>query len=188
MNIFILMFSFLIGGIIGWIYEVVFYYFNSNRKQIYMRGSNFLPFINIYSIGSVLLLLITYRFRKNILMVFLLSVIITGLIELLTGYILDKCFHIRLWDYNKEILNFGNIGGFVCLRSVLIFGFGGLFLVYVLIPLYLFLSGKVLEIVTIILFSIFIIDLLYNMFFYKIFNNPNARLFYESKGLKYLDF
>ena len=42
---------------------------------------------------------------------------------------------LRLWDYNTEIWNFGNIGGFVCLRSVAVFGFAALFLEYMLVPL-----------------------------------------------------
>ena len=107
MNIYLLMMIFVLGGIFGWIYEVIFYYLNSHRKKVYMRGSNFLPFINIYSIGSVLLVLINYNFRKEPLIIFLLSVLITGVLELFTGLVLDKVFHIRLWDYNKEILNFG---------------------------------------------------------------------------------
>ena len=39
------------SGMFGWIYEVLFYYFNSGFKEIFMRGGNFLPFINIYVYG-----------------------------------------------------------------------------------------------------------------------------------------
>ena len=35
---------------------------------------------------------------------------------------------VRLWDYNVEIWNWGNINGYVCARSVLIFGvFGSIY-------------------------------------------------------------
>ena len=44
-----------ISGIFGFIYEVIFYYFNFGMKDIYMRGSNFLPFINIYATGSIII-------------------------------------------------------------------------------------------------------------------------------------
>jgi uncharacterized membrane protein len=153
-----------------------------------MRGSNFLPFINIYSFGSVFLTLITYSFRSNGWIVFLLSVLITGVLELLTGFVLKKVFNLRLWDYNKEILNFGNIGGYICLRSVLVFGLGGLLLVYVLLPLCISLKGNVFDIVSVVLFSIFAIDLIYNTFLSKAFKSTHARTFYEKKGFKYLDF
>lgn len=41
-----------ISGIFGWIYEFIFYYFNSGMKTFYFRGGNFLPWINIYAIGA----------------------------------------------------------------------------------------------------------------------------------------
>ncbi len=40
----------------------------------------------------------------------------------------------RLWDYSSEILNWGNINGFFCFRSVVIFGFAGMFLLYCIEP------------------------------------------------------
>ena len=44
------------------------------------------------------------------------------------------------WDgaSYEEILSFGNIGGYICLRSVLFFGISGLFLVYAIIPFCIF--------------------------------------------------
>ncbi len=188
MNIFLLMMIFVVGGIAGWIYEIIFYYFNSHRKKIYMRGSNFLPFINVYSFGCVFLALITYFFKDNPLYVFLLSVLITGSLELLTGLVLKKVFNLRLWDYNKEILNFGNIGGYICLRSVLVFGIGGLLLVYMLIPILKTLEGNILNVVSVVLFIVFALDLIYNTFISKIVKSKSARDIYEKKGLKYLDF
>ena len=49
---------------------------------------------------------------------------------------------VRLWDYNTEILNFGNIGGFICLRSVLFFGLSSLILMYIILPICIKLSQK----------------------------------------------
>ena len=45
-------------GVFGWAYEVVFYYLNSGMETVYLRGANFLPWINIYAIGSLLIYLI----------------------------------------------------------------------------------------------------------------------------------
>ena len=45
-----------ISGIIGWVYEFIFYYINSGFKTFYYRGGNFLPWINIYMYGSFLIL------------------------------------------------------------------------------------------------------------------------------------
>ena len=39
------------------------------------------------------------------------------------------------WSSNTEIWNFGNINGYVCLRSVMFFGVSGVLLVYMVIPI-----------------------------------------------------
>ena len=70
-----------IAGVFGFLYEVVFYYFNSGMTEIYWRGGNFLPWINIYAIGAVLIYFLTYKKRKNPLLVFLISAIATGILE-----------------------------------------------------------------------------------------------------------
>ena len=125
----------IVSGIFGWIYEVLFYYMNSGFKTIYMRGANFLPSINIYVYGSFLILFLTRKVKKKPILVFLISLIATGVLEYFTGYILyGKLGWVKGWDYNQEILNFGNIDGYICLRSVLVFAFAGLALVYFIVP------------------------------------------------------
>ena len=69
-----------IAGMFGWLYEFIFYYFNSGMKEFYWRGGNFLPWINIYAIGAVIIYLFTYKKRKNPLFVFSISVIASGIL------------------------------------------------------------------------------------------------------------
>ena len=45
-----------ISGIFGFVYEFIFYYFNGGMKEFYYRGGNFLPWINIYAIGAIIIL------------------------------------------------------------------------------------------------------------------------------------
>lgn len=182
-----------VSGIFGWFYEFIFYYINSGFKEFYMRGGNFLPWINIYASGSLLIIFLTYKRRKHPFQVFLISVIITGILEYLSGYILyDVLNQTRCWSYNEEILNFGNINGFVCLRSVLFFGLSGLFLIYGILPFFMNLSKKInsktFMIISIILCSIFLIDEIYNLVIYRIFSLPKASTIYKSLGFKYIYF
>ena len=182
-----------ISGIVGWLYEVIFYFFNSHMTTIYMRGANFLPWINIYAWGALLIILLTYRLRKKPFLVFLISVIATGILEYLSGYILyGKLNWTKCWDYNKEILNFGNIDGYVCLRSILIFGISALLLMYVILPILIKLVkskySKIVFIISIILCSIFLIDEIYNLVFTSLFDLPKASKIYKSIGFKYLYF
>ena len=179
------------AGFFGWTYEMIFYFFDGGTGEFYMQGGNFLPWINIYAIGAVLIVLSTWKFRKNPWAVFIISVIATGLLELIAGWLVYTIGNgTRYWDYNVEIWNFGNIGGFVCLRSVLVFGFSALLLMYLIVPglfyLAMKLPKKVFMTVAILLFTLVMLDEVYNLLASKIFGWPNAVDFYQSMGWKYL--
>lgn len=182
-----------IAGIFGFVYEFIFYYFNSGMTEFYWRGGNFLPWINIYAIGAVLIYILTYRKRKNPLFVFLVSMISTGILEYIAGW---GMFHFgngfRCWDYNNEILNFGNIDGFVCLRSVLIFGISSLLLIYVIVPFCFSLAKKMNRkkflILSYSLCAIFLFDEFYNLIFARLLSLPRASDIYKSLGFSYMNF
>lgn len=182
-----------ISGLFGWLYEFIFYYFNSGMKTFYMRGSNFLPWINIYAYGALLILFLAFKKRKQPWKVFLISMISTGLLEYFSGYILyGKLGLTRCWSYNEEIWNFGNIDGFVCFRSVFFFGLSGLFLIYVLLPFLIRIAKSIPEKVflwiSLIVCSIFLLDEVYNLFLYQLFSLPKASMIYKSFGFKYIYF
>lgn len=183
----------IITGTFGFLYEFIFYYFNGGMKQFYWRGGNFLPWINIYATGSFIVYFLTYKLRKNPLKVFLISLISCGILEYFSGlgmYIIGN--GLRCWDYNQEILNFGNIDGFVCLRSVLLFGIFSLLLMYVVIPFCFYLAKKlnkkVFLMISITLCSIILFDEFYNLLIARIFRLPRARDIYTKIGLHYVEF
>ena len=129
-----LMLIFAFGGLFGFIYEEIFYRFDLGEWV--KRGTTFGPWIPIYGFGAILILGITYKVRKNPFLVFLLSTVSSGILEFATGWVLLTLWGVRLWDYNEEILNWGNIGGFVCARSVLFFGISGIFLRFIILPIF----------------------------------------------------
>lgn len=182
-----------ITGMFGFLYEFIFYYFNGGMKEFYWRGGNFLPWINIYATGSIMIYLLTYKYRKNPLKVFLISFISCGILEYISGlgmYIFAD--GLRCWDYNNEILNFGNIHGFVCLRSVLSFGLFSLILMYLLIPFIFYIAKtinkKVFLTIAFTLCSIILIDEFYNLLFARILDLPRARDIYTQIGFHYVSF
>ncbi len=182
-----------ISGVFGFLYEFIFYYFNSGMTEFYWRGSNFLPWINIYAIGAVFIFFLLYKKRKRPLLVFFASMLITGILEYIGGWMLYEFQDgLRCWDYNSEILNFGNINGFVCLRSVLFFGFSSLLLIYLIVPLCFYIAKKmnkkIFLIITIGLCSIFLFDELYNLIFARILSLPRASDIYKSLGFHYIYF
>ena len=167
-----------ISGIFGWLYEFIFYFFNSGMKTFYFRGANFLPWINIYAIGAVMIFLLTYKKRKHPIYIFLISIIASGILEYIGGYYMEYFNDVRCWNYDEEILNFGNINGYVCLRSVLIFGIMSLLLMYLVVPFIFYLETKLNKktflIICYSLCFIFLADELYNLIFANAFSLPRA--------------
>lgn len=128
------MMIFVFGGIFGFLYEELFY--RVDLGYFVKRGITLGPWIPLYGLGAVLIVLSTDRLKKNPFLVFLVSAAVTGILEFFAGCLLFRSFGVRLWDYNTEIWNWLNIGGYVCLRSVLFFGFSALFLQYIIRPLF----------------------------------------------------
>ena len=182
-----------ITGIFGFIYEFIFYYFNGGMKQFYWRGGNFLPWINIYATGSIMIYILTYKHRKKPLKVFLISFFSTGILEYFSGLGMYIIGHgKRCWDYNQEILNFGNINGFVCLRSVTFFALSGLLLIYVVIPICYYLAKKIPKKtflrISLTLCFIILFDEFYNLLFARILHLPRAYDVYKNIGFNYDNF
>ena len=187
----ILMLMVVLAGFFGWVYEFIFYFFDAGTGEFYMQGGNFLPWINIYAIGALLIVLTCWRLRRWPWAVFVVSVVVTGVLEFLGGWLVYVMFNgARYWDYNTEILNFGNIEGFVCLRSVLMFGVSALILMYVIVPGLIWLSKKMSRraflILAISVFTVVMVDEVYNLLASKVFGWPDAMEIYQAAGWKYL--
>lgn len=139
----ILLLVMVISAFFGFVYEMFFY--RIDLGYFVKRGSTYGPWIPIYAFGGLFITFFTYRFRKNPIIVFIINCIITGALEYFTGLVFWECFHKRLWDYNVEIWNFGNINGYICLRSILFFGISSLFLIYAVVPIIKKLAVKIAE-------------------------------------------
>lgn len=121
---------FLIYAFLGWCVEVCFV--SINTKQFVNRGFLNGPVCPIYGFGVVLVLLILRPILNNIVLLFFGSVVVTSLLELVTGYLLKVLFHTRWWDYSDQRFN---LGGYICLRFSLLWGVGCVFLLKVVHPL-----------------------------------------------------
>lgn len=183
----ILMLIFVIAGVVGWIYEFIVAWIENGH--IMMKGGNLLPWINIYAFGALLILPATYKFRKKPLAVFLVSVLVTGLLELVGGWLVYTIGNgTRYWNYDYGLWAFGSINGFVCPLSVTLFGIGGLMLVYYVVPFCIMLATKMSKraflTLAISLFVLILADELTNLTL-KNLGQPTAMDLYRSLGLEY---
>ena len=163
----LLLLVFLVSAIGGWIYEMLFYRIDVGK--FIDRGQGIGPWLPIYGFGGVAIFLLAYKFRENKLKVFAISGMLSGIVEYMTGWFLYTFLDgMRLWDYNSEIWNFGNINGFICLRSILVFAFAGMFVIYGLVPMLkkavIMADRQMLNIFSFGMFIIFVFDILFGYF------------------------
>lgn len=118
-SVYQILWFFIIYCFLGWCCEVAF---KSIRKGSFVN-SGFLngPVCPIYGFGIVLVLLLLEPLQKNVFLLFIGAVVLTSLLELVTGYLMNVIFHTKWWDYSKKKFN---IGGYVCLQFSLIWGIG----------------------------------------------------------------
>lgn len=119
---------FIIYSHAGWLYESILC--TIEEKSFVNRGFLNGPLCPIYGSGAVLVI-ITLGNIKNPLEVFILGILLTGVLEYLTSYIMEKLFHAKWWDYSERRFN---IKGRVCLLGAFVFGLMTLLAVYILNP------------------------------------------------------
>ena len=155
---------FLVGALAGYIYEELFVIIIDH--EFVKRGFLYGPYLPVYGFGAVLMMFTLKKFKKNPLVVFLLAMLITGILEYFTGFALWKIYHKTWWDYSGLFLN---INGYVCLRSVLTFGVGGLLLIYIAEPLVCKLvsiaNEKLVHLWSFMICITFLVDLLFTLIY-----------------------
>ena len=119
---------FLTGCFVGWIYEEVFYWITEGMLQ--NRGILYGPWLPIYGVGALGIYAMK-PLKKYPVLLFFLCAAITGVVEYIIGFAGIRLFGMRLWDYRGMFLN---IGGIICLRSVLSFAVMGMVFHYLLEP------------------------------------------------------
>lgn len=115
---------FFIYSFLGWCVEVAFVAVTAGK--VTNRGFLNGPVCPIYGCGMIGVLLALLPVEKNIWLLFLGGMVICSAVELLGGWILDKIFHMRWWDYSDEKFN---IGGYVCLAFSFMWGMAVVFAV-----------------------------------------------------------
>lgn len=120
---------FFIYAFLGWCTEVSYAALNIGRfvNRGFLNG----PVCPIYGFGIVIVLTCLTPLKENFFLLFLGSVVLTSALELVTGFVLEKIFHQRWWDYSEKPFN---LGGYVCLQFSVLWGLACVFVVDILHP------------------------------------------------------
>ena len=127
---------FLVFSFLGWCVEVA--YQAVSKGLVVNRGFLNGPVCPIYGFGVLavfFLLQITGDgefYEQNALKVFIFGVVLATAVELFGGWILDKAFHARWWDYSDRPFN---LNGYICLQFSIIWGMSVLLVVRAVYPI-----------------------------------------------------
>lgn len=126
-----LVLMFFVFSFIGWAWEIALHLIVSG--DFVNRGVLHGPWLPIYGSGGVLILIVLNRLRKHPLAEFAAAIILCGVVEYWTSYFLEKMSGgQRWWNYSGYFLN---LDGRICAEGLLVFGIGGVVIVYVLAPI-----------------------------------------------------
>lgn len=120
---------FVLYSFLGWVCETI--YCSIDDKKFVNRGFLNGPFCPIYGTGALLVIDIFMKYKDDLLVLFILSVVITSIVEYITSYLLEKIFNLQLWDYSTYSFN---LNGRVCLKNSLLFGVLSILAVEVIHP------------------------------------------------------
>ncbi len=117
-----------------------------------------------------------------------MSIITCGILEYATSYVMEKLFHARWWDYSRRKYN---INGRICLETLIPFGILGVIVMYITNPAILKMFAKIpvdiLNIVTIILFSVFGLDTIISLKIVSNIRTTSTRLNRENRTVDNTD-
>ena len=163
-DILIIFLMFIIYSTIGYIVEVCYSYFET-KKFTLNRGFLLGPYIPIFGVGSIAITLFLTKYKNDLLIIFVIGAVLSALIEYITSVILEKIFKLRWWDYSKYKYN---INGRICLEVAALFGIGAVVIIKLFNPIFykilLQIPQNYIIIISILLFIIFITDLIITIF------------------------
>ena len=129
-NFYELVWIFIIYAFIGWCTEVS--YAALDRGIFVNRGFLNGPYCPIYGCGVVIVVVALTPLKYNLLILFAGSFLLTSILEYITGFILEKVFHNKWWDYSNKPFN---LHGYVCLKFSIYWGLACTFIMDVIHPI-----------------------------------------------------
>lgn len=108
---------FIIYAFFGWCLEVV--YQAVEHGKFINRGFLNGPYCPIYGFGVIIVCYALEPIKGNLVVLYVGAVLLTTSLELLTGFLLEKIFDQKWWDYSKERFN---LKGYICLKFSLLWG------------------------------------------------------------------
>lgn len=152
-----LLWLYMIYSFIGWCGEVAVA--AVKRHRFVNRGAVSGPFCPIYGLGAAVVAVFFPELKGNPLFLFLGGMVVNTFVEYVTGRIMEMSLHKKWWDYSDQKFN---LGGYVCLKTSVLWGICTVLMIYVLNSVFTGLVGLIPklwgEIILWVLFGLLIVD------------------------------
>lgn len=121
---------FIIYAFLGWCTEVAFAAVVQGRfvNRGFLNG----PVCPIYGFGMLIIIAALRPVNGNLFLLFLSAVLLTSALEWITGFVLERLFHEKWWDYSDMPCN---LNGYICLGFSLLWGLAGVFVIKLIHPM-----------------------------------------------------
>lgn len=150
--------TYLIGGLIGTVWEMSLELFRKHEFLI-RSGSFFTPFNPVYGFGLVLILVCLNKVKNNYTL-FLYGSLLGGVAEYMMSFLQEKLLGSKSWDYSNKFLN---INGRTTVIFCIFWGFAAFLIIRFFFPiLFSFLDSldpNLIRALSIVGFVIVILDL-----------------------------
>lgn len=120
---------FFIYAFLGWCGEVI--YAAAIEKRFVNRGFLNGPVCPIYGVGVAAIAFFMRPFGNSLAALIIGSMILGSALEWLAGWLLEKIFRQKWWDYSDEP---HNLNGYICLKFSVLWGFAGAIVVRFVVP------------------------------------------------------
>lgn len=120
---------FFVYAFLGWCCEVAFAAVKTGKfvNRGFLNG----PVCPIYGFGVVCCIVVLTPLSGSLTALFFGSMILTSALEFVTGWVLEKAFHTKWWDYSDVKFN---LKGYICLEFSIIWGFAATFIMKLVHP------------------------------------------------------
>lgn len=134
--------AFLVGGVVGWIYETLICAPMAGKEINLMHGGMGIPFLTIYAVGAFLIaFLLGPRLAgreggwRRVFVQFLAATLLCTAVEYATGFVMLHGLGVQTWSYLDPGWDFmASPDGLICLRASVMFGVGGMLLRRYIMP------------------------------------------------------
>lgn len=154
---------FITFSMIGWLWEVILHIIQTG--DFVKRGVLNGMWLPIYGFGGCMALIFMKKRLHRPVVTFFSMMVMYGVLEYGTSYILELIYGVRWWDYTGYFMN---INGRIYLEGILIFAFAGCAVVYFVAPLlgkvFDKINKKVKVILCVVLMGLFITDTIFSAF------------------------